>query len=199
MEARKCCSSHKKYPKQFLENYRPVSLLAICSKILDKVVCKNMLRARLPVLPSSQHAFIPKRSCATNLTRFQHHCWASLSKGSQTDTIYTDFSSAFTSVNHKLLLHKLCHSFNISGLAYKWIQSYLSNRSQRVVLDGKYSDWLPVLSRVSEGNILGPILFSCYVADLPNNIKNNSLAYADDVKIFNRVNNRDDANSLGLT
>ena len=187
---------HKKGPKKFPENYRPVSLLAISSKILEKVICESMLRACLPALPPSQHGFIPKRSCASNLACFLDHCWTSLSKGSQTDVIYTDFSSAFTSVNHKLLLHKLCHSFNISGLAYSWIQSYLSNRSQRVVLDGKYSDWLPVLSGVPEGSILGPILFSCYVADLPNNISNACLSYADDVKIFNRINNRDDANSL---
>ena len=87
------------------------------------------------------------------------------------DKIPADFSSAFTSVNHKLLLYKLRHSFNISGLAYSWIQSYLSHRSQRVILDGKHSAWLPVLSGVPEGSILGPILFSCYVADLPKNIK----------------------------
>ena len=187
---------YKKGSKKLPENYRPVSLLAICSKILEKVVCESLLQACLPALPSSQHGFIPKRSCVSNLTCFLDHCWTYLSKGSQTDAIYTDFSSAFTSVNHKLLLYKLRHSFSISGLAFNWIESYLSQRSQRVILDGKYSDWLPVLSGVPEGSILGPILFSCYVADLPNVIENGCLAYADDVKIFSRINNQDDTNSL---
>ena len=85
---------HKKGPKNLPENYRPVSLLAICSKILEKVVCESMLQACLPALPSSQHGFIPKGSCTSNLACFLDHCWASLAKGSQTDTIYTDFLRA---------------------------------------------------------------------------------------------------------
>ena len=127
---------------------------------------------------------------------FLHHCWSSLTKGSQTDAIYTDYSSAFTSVSHRLLLHKLKMSFNFSGHALGWIESYLSQRSQRVILDGKQSDWVPVLSGVPEGSILGPILFTCYVADLPNHIKTSCLSYADDVKIFHRINSPADTLSL---
>ena len=87
-------------------------------------------------------------------------------------------------------------SFNISGPAFGWIESYLSQRSQRVILDGKHSDWVPVLSGVPEGSILGPILFTCYVADLPIHIKTSCLSYADDVKIFNRISCPADADSL---
>ena len=132
----------------------------------------------------------------TNLACFLEHCWASLEDGSQTDAIYTDYSSTFTSINHKLLLHKLHRSFNVTGLAYSWIESYLCQRSQRVILDGKHSDWTPVLSGVPEGSILGPILFACYVADLPINMKTGCLAYADDVKIFHRIRNQEDTVSL---
>ena len=124
------------------------------------------------------------------------HCQGSLSAGLQTDAFYTDFSSAFTSVNHRLLLYKLRYSFNITGLALGWIESYLSQRSQRVILDGKHSDWLPVLSGVPEGSVLCPILFSCYVADLPRCISNGCLAYADDVKIFHRIKTHSDTLSL---
>ena len=137
-----------------------------------------------------------KRSCVTNLACFLYHCWASLTDGSQTDAIYTDYSSAFTSVNHRLLLLKLRHSFNITGPAYGWIESYLCQRSQRVILDGKSSEWTPVLSGVPEGSILGPILFACYVADLPKLLKTGCLAYADDVKIFNKIRNHEDTVSL---
>ena len=182
--------------KKLPENYRPISLLALCSKILEKVVCEGLLQACLPALPSSQHGFLPKRSCVSNLTCFLEHCWISLTKGSQTDAIYTDYSSAFTSVSHRLLLHKLRCSFNISGLALDWIESYLSQRTQRVILDGKQSEWIPVLSGVPEGSILDPILFTCYVADLPNHLKTSCLSYADDVKNFRRVNNSDDARAL---
>ena len=186
----------KKGSKKLPENYRPVSLLAICSKILEKLVCESLLPACHPALPDSQHGFLPNRSCVTNLACFMDHCWFSLTKGSQTDAIYTDYSSAFTSVSHRLLLHKLRHSFNITGSAYDWIESYLCQRSQRVILDGKYSDWAPVLSGVPEGSILGPILFTCYVADLPRQIKTCSLSYADDVKIFHRIQGPADVDLL---
>ena len=186
----------KKGSKKLPENYRPVSLLALSSKILEKVVCEALLPACLPALPDSQHGFLPNRSCITNLACFTDHCWTSLANGVQTDAIYTDYSSAFTSVSHRLLLHKLKHSFNITGLAYSWLESYLSHRSQRVILDGKHSDWVPVLSGVPEGSILGPILFTCFVADLPNQMQTSSLSYADDVKIFHRIQCPADAHSL---
>ena len=132
----------------------------------------------------------------SNLTCFLDHCWTSIAKGSQTDAVYTDYSSAFTSVSHRLLLHKLKSSFNITGLALSWVESYLSQRSQRVILDGKHSDWIPVLSGVPEGSILGPLLFTCFVADLPNHIETSCLSYADDVKIFHRVSSSQDAHAL---
>ena len=182
--------------KKLPENYRPVSLLALSSKVLEKVVCEALLPACVPALPDSQHGFLPNRSCVTNLACFTDHCWTSLANGVQTDAIYTDYSSAFTSVNHRLLLLKLKHSFNITGLAYSWLESYLSHRSQRVILDGKHSDWVPVLSGVPEGSILGPILFTCFVADLPNQIQTSSLSYADDVKIFHQIQCPADAHSL---
>ena len=150
-------------------------------------MCEGLLQACLPAQPSSRHGFLPNRSCVSNLACFLDHCWTSLTKGSQTDAIFTDYSSAFTSVCHRLLLHKLERSFSISGLAFGWVESYLSQRSQRVVLDGKHSDWIPVQSGVPEGSILDPILFTCYVADLPNQIKTSSLSYADDVKKFHRI------------
>ena len=159
-------------------------------------MCESLLEACLPALPVSQHGFLPKRSCVTNLACFLDHCWDSLTDGSQTDAIYTDYSSAFTSVNHRILLLKLRHSFNITGLAYGWIESYLCQRSQRVILDGKSSEWTPVFSGVPEGSILGPILFACYVADLPKHMKTGCLAYADDVKISNKIRNHEDTVSL---
>ena len=132
--------------------YRPVSSLALSSEILEKVVCEGLFHACLPALSPSQHGFLPKRSCVTNLVCLFvfYHRWSLLTQGSQTDAIYTDYSSAFTSVSHRLLLYKLEHSFNISGHALGWIESYLSQRYQRVIIDGKRSDWTPILSRVPE-------------------------------------------------
>ena len=188
----------KKGSKKSPANYRPVSLLPICSKVLEKVVCDALLPACLPVLPASQHGFLLKRSCVTNLSCFLDHCWTSIARGKQTDAIYTDFSSAFTSVNHALLLHKLRYSFGITGRAYDWLESYLANRSQRVVLNGKQSDWVPVLSGVPEGSILGPLLFACFLADLPGSVTADCIMYADDVKLYRRVESSADCATLQL-
>ena len=139
---------HKKGDKKNPSNYRGISLLHLCSKVLEKVVFDALLTHCLPALPSSQHGFMPHRSCVSNLAAYLRHSWDSIQNGTQTDSIYTDYSAAFTSVNHTLLLHKLQKSFNITGRALSWIESYLTDRRQRVVLDGRCSDWIPVRSGV---------------------------------------------------
>ena len=120
-----------------------------------------------PVLPERQHGFLPGRSFATNLATMLHTAWSNIAAGSQTDVIYTDYSSAFQSVNHNLLLHKLKQSFHISDKAFDWCESYLSGRRQRVVVKGKCSNWVPAPSGTPEGGILSPLLFACFINDSP--------------------------------
>ena len=91
---------------------------------------------------------------------------------------------------------KLKKSFNVTDGAHSWIASYLSNRRQRVVVDGKMSDWAPVLSGVPEGSVCGPLLFICFTADLPHCMQTHCVMYADDVKIFNRITCSDDTDDL---
>ena len=106
-----------------------------------------------PAISPAQHGFLPRRSCDTNLACLVKQLWDSISDGLQTDVIYTDYSSAFTSVNHFLLLHKLRNSYHLSGPALRWFESYLCGREQCVVLSGRTSDWVPVASGVPEGSI----------------------------------------------
>ena len=133
-----------------------------------------------------KHGFIPRRSCTTNLTIYLKHAWEAMSDGYQTDVIYTDYSAAFQSVNHALLIHKLKQSYHLKDLALNWFVSYLSDRRQRVIVDGKASDWKPVTSGVPEGSLLAPLLFSMFINDLPCEIGSGCLMYADDVKIFSQ-------------
>ena len=97
------------------QNYRSVSLLSLFGKVMERIVYDELLWHAAPVLSPAQHGFLPGRSCTTNLTTYLHTAWRSMSDRCQTDAIYTDFSSAFQSVNHRLLLHKLSQSYNVSG------------------------------------------------------------------------------------
>ena len=111
--------------------------------------------------------------------------------------MYLDFAKAFDTVSHELLLHKLNIKYGIRGNLLNWFHSYLSDRFQRVIVDGAHSDWLPVTSGVPQGSILGPLLFLLFVNDIPSNVKHSKVAlFADDTKMYISVNNITDCNKL---
>ena len=95
----------------------------------------------------------------------------------QTDLIIMDFAKAFDKVPHRRLLHKLDY-YGIRGSTHKWINSWLSGRTQKVVLDGQALDPDPVLSGVPQGSVLGPILFLIFINDLPDNIRSSVRLFA---------------------
>ena len=123
----------------------------------------------------------------TNLAVYLQASWEAILDGYQTDAIYTDYSAAFQSVNHTLLIHKLKCSYKLQGYALKWFVSYLSDRRQRFIVNGKTSKWTTFLSGVPEGSLLAPLLFSLFINDLPREVSGGCLLYADDVKIFRKI------------
>ena len=187
---------HKKGDKRMPSNYRSVSLLPLFGKVLERVVFDELFCHVSAVLCDEQHGFIPGKSCSTYLAVFLKTSWETISDGYQTDAIYTDYSAAFQSVNHTLIIHKLKQSFHVQDIALKWFVSYLSDRRQRVIVNGKTSDWKPVMSGVPEGSLLAPLLFALFINDLPLEIQSGCLMYADDVKIFRRVENLSDGQML---
>ena len=186
----------KKGDKKAAGNYRSVSLLPLFGKILERAVYDQLFRHTAPVLCKEQHGFVPGRSCTSNLAVFLTRAWEAISEGYQTDTVYTDFSAAFQSVNHAYLIHKLEHSYHLRGSALAWFASYLSDRRQRVTLNGKASRWTSVLSGTPEGSLLAPILFSLFINDLPAELYSECLLYADDAKIFRKIITPIDAMTL---
>ena len=139
----------KKGEKYDAADYRPVSLTCICCKNLEHILVSNINRhlALDSILADCQHAFRSQRSCETVLAQFVHdiidNLDGALNRGhKQTDLIIMDFAKAFDKVPHRRLLHKLDH-YGIRGSTHKWINSWLSGRSQQVVLDGQASDLVP--------------------------------------------------------
>ena len=177
----------KKGSRKDPSNYRSISLLPLCAKIFEKIVTDQLYEYAQQYLSPLQHGFIRHRSCTSNLACFLSHGWTAMQEKTQLDAVYTDFSSAFQSVNHRLLLYKLQKMYGLEGNALKWLASYLGRRTQRVVLNGRVSDWIPVTSGTPEGGHLSPLLFALFVNDLPNVISTNCLMFCDDVKIFHKI------------
>ena len=117
-------------------NYRPISLLPIVSKVLERHVSnimKNHLTDHSP-LSAQQWGFTAKKSTTSALLSFTHNCLESLDNGNEVGAVFFDLSKAFDSVPHGPLLAKI-EEIGVSPFLIRWIQSYLSSRSQSVVLD----------------------------------------------------------------
>jgi hypothetical protein len=135
-----------------------------------------------------------KRSCTTQLLKVYNNIGAMLDKGSQVDIIYLDFSKAFDTVPHDLLMHKLRSQFGFNGKLAAWFENYLKDRKQRVVIDNVESEWLSVTSGVPQGSILGPLLFLLYINDMPSISATCTTAlFADDAKCIKEMKSQNDA------
>jgi hypothetical protein len=136
---------YKKGQKYNPENYRPISLTCICCKLLEHLIAKHIMSHADThnILYPLQHGFRTGRSCETQLLEFFDDVTLNMENGKQTDILVMDFSKAFDKFSHSLLLHKL-HYYGIQSELNSWIQNFLSNRKQAVVLEGDKSDYVAV-------------------------------------------------------
>ena len=178
-------------------NYRPVSLTSVICKLLERLIKDHMVDflVKHKLLNSSQHGFLKARSCLTNMLCFLEEITKWIDVGSPVDIIYLDFQKAFEQVPHQRLLLKL-KAHGIGDSITDWIEQWLTDRRQRVVVDGEVSNLKLVLSGVPQGSVLGPILFLIYINDLDDSIKSNVLKFADDTKLFRKVNTDGDKQHL---
>ena len=109
-----------------------------------------------------------------------------MDEGSPVDVIYLDFQKAFDEVPHQRLILKL-KSHGMGNSIINLIEQWLTDRRQRVVVDGEVSSWKSVLSGVPQGSVLGPILFLVYISDLEERVIGKILKFADDIKLFTKA------------
>ncbi len=185
---------HKKGMKDHVENYRPISLLSIITKTLERCVLNHLSHRIQSTIHSAQYGFVSGKSSTAQLLSTLQTIGKNLDKGLQTDVVFMDISKAFDTVDHAILLQKL-RDFGISGPLLLWFENYLSGRFQRVTVLGATSTSLPITSGVPQGSLLAPFLFSLYINDLPNNLNTSTGVglYADDTKLHRCVQNRNDA------
>ena len=178
-------------------NYRPVSLTAISCKVLESFVRDALLDHFVSnnLLSERQFGFLPGRSCALQLLVVVEEWLRIVDSRGAVDVIYLDFRKAFDSVPHRRLISKL-QAYGVDGPLLRWIQAFLSNRKQRVGIESEYSEWTPVTSGIPQGSVLGPVLFLIYINDLPDAVRSTAMLFADDTKVYRRVNSDQDRDVL---
>ena len=178
-------------------NYRPVSLTSVICKLLETIIRDHMMDFLIKhkLINPSQHGFLKAKSCLTNLLCFLEEITKWVDDGSPVDVIYLDFQKAFDKVPHQRLISKL-KSHGMGNSLINWIEQWLTDRRQRVVVDGEVSSWKSVLSGVPQGSVLGPILFLVYINDLEEGVTGKILKFADDTKLFRKVKEIGDKQNL---
>ena len=174
----------KKGDKDCVASSRPISLTCICSKLLERIITKNIIThlEHHNLLFPLQHGFRELRSCESQLIEFVNEIIGN-PRAKQTDIIITDFLKVVDKVPHNRPLFKF-ESYVIRDDVLLWIRAFLENRQQRVVVDSERTDFAAVLSSVPQGSMIGPVLFVAYINDLPGNIRSKVRLFAVNTIIY---------------
>ena len=178
---------------EILNHYRPVSGLRLLSKVFERVGL-DQLSMHLNInnlYPVYQSAYRPYHSCETALTKITDDIIADLSPTTYIMMALLDFSAAFDTVDHKILIDRMSDTYGVRGTVLKWFESYLTDRSYKVKVNKVLSDKQQLKFGVPQGSILGPILYSLYVNQVEHIAAEYSIkihVYADDIQLYTTFN-----------
>ena len=189
---------YKRGDRQAPSNYRPISLTSIVVKTMERIIHSEVMSTLEAHHLISTHQYGFRRGHSTSHLLLEAvNDWAkALQCRDSCHCLLLDFAKAFDSMPHQRLLLRL-QSLGVCGQLLGWICSFLTTRSQRVVVNGQFSEWLSVGSGVPQGSILGPLLFVLYVDDIRSVVQTSSLKlFADDVCLYTQVSSYDDCLKL---
>ena len=176
--------------KNQMKNYRPITTLPVLAKLFEKLAHKRMMNfiSKFKLLNRNQFGFIASHNTADALLEFLDNAYDAINSNEVLLAIFLDFSKAFDTVDHQILLKKL-EFYGFRGTSLQWIRSFLMNRKQFVEINSERSTSCDVNIGVPQGSTLGPLLFLLYINDFKNSLTHlKSIHFADDTTLYKQIN-----------
>ena len=178
---------YKSEDRRKCENYRPISILPIVSKVFEREVFRQLYGylSNNSLLFKFQSVFRPKHSTQSALIRMCDNLLKNMESSQINCIVFLDVRKAFDSINHEILNDKMRNFFGVTRNQLRWFESYLNNRVQQCLINGQLSSPKNIICGVPQGSILGPLLFLLYINDMPDSLSHLTPSlYANDMEIY---------------